>query len=52
MGEITFDEQMKSIENRLKHLAELAAAHDENFRTIAKTFQTELKSIQSLERRK
>lgn len=42
--------QLKSVETRLKHLIELAARHDENFRTIAKTFATELKSIQSLER--
>ena len=47
---MTNDERLKTIENSLKHLAEVAASHEENFRSIVRTFQTGLKSIQSLER--
>lgn len=43
-------EELKAIQNSLKHLAEVAASHDESFRTIARTFQTELKTVQNLER--
>jgi len=43
-------DDLKKIENSLKHLAEVSAKHEENFRTTSKNFATVLDSLKRLER--